>query len=172
VNSQPNPRSAHRAGHSIVTVVSAWCFSFCPVNRDTSLRARRCAAPKSRHRRVAKRRSFWKGTRSLRGGRSPKPGGRGTRVLNAEPMGAAPAPKRWPSERANRRSCSLRHTGSAVRNKVTKESAVALQRYAPSLAIRECSGTPQRSWTDSSSSGDELRQLRTHPRRPNLAGAV
>jgi hypothetical protein len=60
----------------------------------------RCAAPKSRHRRVAKRRSFWKGTRSLRGGRSPKPGGRGTRVLNAEPKGAAPAPKRWPSERA------------------------------------------------------------------------
>ena len=40
------------------------------------------------------------GTRSLRGGRSPKPVGRGTRVLNAEPKGAAPAPKRWPSDRA------------------------------------------------------------------------
>ncbi len=63
------------------------------------------AAPKSRRRRVAKRRSFWRGTRSLRGGRSPKPGGRGTRVLNAEPQGAAFTPKRWPSERANRRSC-------------------------------------------------------------------
>jgi hypothetical protein len=60
------------------------------------------AAPKSRHCRVAKRRSFWKGTRSLRGGRSPKPEGRGTRVLNAEPKGAAPAPKRWPSDGANR----------------------------------------------------------------------
>src|SRR5258708_33005838 len=72
---------------------------FCPINRDTSQRAQRCAAPKSRHSRVAKRRSFWKGTRSLRGGRSPTPEGRGTRVLNAEPKGAAPAPKRWPSER-------------------------------------------------------------------------
>src|ERR1700721_1178484 len=49
------------------------------------------AAPKSRHGRVAKRRSFWKGTRSLRGGRSPKPAWRGTRVLNAEPKGAAPS---------------------------------------------------------------------------------
>ena len=47
---------------------------------------------------------FGVGTRSLRGGRSPKPGGRGTRVLNAEPKGAAPAPKRWPSERASRRT--------------------------------------------------------------------
>jgi hypothetical protein len=72
---------------------------FCPVNRDASQRAQRCAAPKSRHSRVAKGRSFWKGTRSLRGGRSPTPEGRGTRVLNAEPKGAAPAPKRWPSER-------------------------------------------------------------------------
>ncbi len=27
------------------------------------------------------------------------------RVLNAEPKGAAPAPKRWPSDRAKRRSC-------------------------------------------------------------------
>jgi hypothetical protein len=54
----------------------------------------RCAAPKSRHRRVAKRRSFRKGTRSLRGGRSPKPEGRGTRVLNAEPKGVAFTPKR------------------------------------------------------------------------------
>jgi hypothetical protein len=63
----------------------------------------RCAAPKSRHSRVAKRRSFWKGTRSLRGGRSPKPEGRGMRVLNAEPKGAAPAPERWPSDRAKRR---------------------------------------------------------------------
>src|ERR1700678_256346 len=65
------------------------------------------AAPKSRHGRVAKRRSFWKGTRSLRGGRSPTPGGRGTRVLNAEPKGAAFTPKRWPSEPANRRLCRI-----------------------------------------------------------------
>ncbi len=68
---------------------------------------KRCAAPKSRHSRVAKGRSFWKGTRSLRGGRSPKPEGRGTRVLNAEPKGAAPAPKRWPSDRAKRRSADV-----------------------------------------------------------------
>ena len=54
---------------------------------------------------LPKGRSFWKGTRSLRGGRSPTPEGRGTRVLNAEPKGAAPAPKRWPIERANRRTC-------------------------------------------------------------------
>jgi len=67
----------------------------------TSRRGARCAAPKSRHGRVAKRRSYWKGTRSLRGGRSPKPGGRGTRVLNAEPQGAAPAPARCPSNCAN-----------------------------------------------------------------------
>src|ERR1035441_8813004 len=65
-----------------------------------SRRGARCAAPKSRHSRVAKRRSFWKGTRSLRWGRSPKPAGRGTRVLNAEPQGAAPAPARWTSDRA------------------------------------------------------------------------
>jgi hypothetical protein len=64
------------------------------------------AAPKSWRSRVAKRRSFWKGTRSLRGGRSPTPEGRGTRVLNAEPKGAAFTPKRWPSERANRRSAA------------------------------------------------------------------
>jgi hypothetical protein len=49
---------------------------------------------------------FLEGTRELARGRSPTPEGRGTRVLNAEPKGAAPAPKRWPSERANRRSCS------------------------------------------------------------------
>ena len=71
---------------------------------------------------LPKGRSFWKGTRSLRGGRSPTPEGRGTRVLNAEPMGAAPAPERWPSERANRRSCRLRHSRSAV----IKGTAIAL----------------------------------------------
>src|ERR1039458_5290113 len=38
-------------------------------------------------------------------GRSPKPGGRGTRVLNAEPQGAAKAQSRWPSDPANYRSC-------------------------------------------------------------------
>jgi hypothetical protein len=65
------------------------------------------AAPKSRHSRVAKRRSFRKGTRSLRGGRSPTPEGRGTRVLNVEPQGAAFSPKRWPSERAKRETCKL-----------------------------------------------------------------
>ena len=46
---------------------------------------------------------FGKGPGACEGGRSPTPEGRGTRVLNAEPKGAAPAPKRWPSERANRR---------------------------------------------------------------------
>jgi hypothetical protein len=48
---------------------------------------------------------FGVGTRSVRGGRSPKPGGRGTRVLNAEPKGAAPAPKRWPSDWAKGDFC-------------------------------------------------------------------
>jgi hypothetical protein len=48
--------------------------------------------------------SFWSGDPEHARGRSPKPGGRGTRVLNAEPKGAAPAPKRWPSDRAKRRS--------------------------------------------------------------------
>jgi hypothetical protein len=48
---------------------------------------------------------FGKGPGACEGGRSPKPGVRGTRVLNAEPKGAAPAPKRWPSDRAKRRSC-------------------------------------------------------------------
>jgi hypothetical protein len=43
---------------------------------------------------------FGKGPGACEGGRSPTPEGRGTRVLNAEPKGAAPAPKRWPSERA------------------------------------------------------------------------
>jgi hypothetical protein len=41
-----------------------------------------------------------KGPGACGGGRSPTPGGRGTRVLNLEPKGAAPAPARWPSDRA------------------------------------------------------------------------
>ena len=82
----------------MVFLLFAWSIgTYIPKGRE------RCAAPKSRHGRVAKRRSFWKGTRSLRGGRSPIPEGRGTRVLNAEPQGATPAPKRWPSDSANRR---------------------------------------------------------------------
>jgi hypothetical protein len=102
------------------------------------------AAPKSRHRRVAKRRSFRKGTRSLRGGRSPKPEGRGTRVLNAEPKGAAFTPKRWPSEHANRRLCSLRlpkrlsETGHKIANRNfatvrTKPSDSRVLRYSATV---------------------------------------
>jgi hypothetical protein len=101
-------------------------FLLLPVNRDTSQRAQRCAAPKSRHGRVAKRRSFWKGTRSLRGGRSPKPGGRGMRVLNAEPQGAAPAPKRWTSEHAKRlRADSLRLTYLQLAQQFERQMKIA-----------------------------------------------
>jgi len=43
---------------------------------------------------------FGKGPRACEGGGVQPPEGRGTRVLNEEPKGAAPAPKRWPNERA------------------------------------------------------------------------
>jgi hypothetical protein len=62
-----------------------------PINRDKSQWARRCATPKSPHGRVAKGEELRKGSRSLRGGRSPRPEEPDTRFLNAEPPGSGKA---------------------------------------------------------------------------------